>query len=115
MPIYEYRCRDCGRKFSLLVGMLAKQPALACAHCGGADVVRCVSRFSRIRSEDETIESLTDESVYGDVDADPRAMQRWARDMGAAMGDDLGEGLVQAAEEEIGGGAPGAPGDGDDD
>lgn len=45
MPLFDYRCRRCGRVTEVLIR--ARQPELpvACG-CGSADTVRLVSRFS---------------------------------------------------------------------
>ena len=38
MPIFEYRCQDCQRRFTALVGVVAGNPAAACPRCGSADI-----------------------------------------------------------------------------
>lgn len=42
MPIYEYRCRACGKAFEQLVYGRA---TAACPACGSADVARTLSLF----------------------------------------------------------------------
>jgi len=43
MPLYEYRCRQCGREFELLV----RQPMTpACPACESADLERLLSLFT---------------------------------------------------------------------
>lgn len=34
MPIYEYRCEDCGNKFEKLVRRAADAPGVECPFCG---------------------------------------------------------------------------------
>jgi putative FmdB family regulatory protein len=34
MPIYEYRCEDCGTKFEKLVRRQAEVPGVECPSCG---------------------------------------------------------------------------------
>lgn len=46
MPIYEYKCRDCGTVSELLVGVTQEQPAIACEDCGSESVDRLVSQVS---------------------------------------------------------------------
>ncbi len=41
MPIYEYRCSDCGKVTEVLVLGRSQQPA--CSHCGGTRVAKLVS------------------------------------------------------------------------
>lgn len=101
MPIFEYECQGCHRRFSVLVGVLANSRTPACPGCGGVQLDRLVSRFARVRSEDDTLDSLTDESAFGDVENDPKAMRKWVREMGKAMDEDLDGDLEQAMEEEM--------------
>lgn len=45
MPIYEYRCRACGRRFELLQGVGAARSGEEprCPHCGEKDPARVMS------------------------------------------------------------------------
>src|SRR2546423_5767115 len=103
MPIFEFICDSCGKRFSALVGVVAEARQPACPKCGGANLTKQVSRFARLRSEDETLDSLTDESAYGDIEGDPKAMRRWMRDMGSAMDEDMDEDIESAMDEELSG------------
>jgi len=114
MPIFEFTCGACRKRFSALVGVVANPKPLACPRCGGTDLNKEVSRFSRVRSEDDALESLADESAYGDIENDPKAMRRWVKDMGKAMDEDMDEDLEQALEEEMSG-KPGEEGGAADD
>ena len=105
MPIFEFTCNICAKRFSALVGVVANPKPTACPKCGGAELTKLVSRFARVRSEDDALESLGDEMTYGDVENDPKAMRRWVKDMGAAMDEDLTEDFEAAMEEEARGGA----------
>lgn len=113
MPIFEYVCDGCRKRFSALVGVLANAKPPSCPRCGGTALTKQVSRFARLRSEDETLESLADESTFGDIENDPKAMRRWVREMGRAMDEDLDEDLEAALEEEMSGEA-GAGGEEDE-
>lgn len=112
MPIFEFTCNTCntGRRFSALVGVVAEASRPACPTCGGTDLKKQVSRFARVRSEDETMDSLADKADGTDME-DPRAMRRFMKEMAGEMGEDMeGEDFEQmmeeAMEEEAGGGAP---------
>ncbi|MBN2205922.1 MAG: zinc ribbon domain-containing protein [Candidatus Aminicenantes bacterium] len=50
MPIYEFRCRDCGRTTSVLIRSLNQAFDPRCAACGGANLVKLVSRVAVRRS-----------------------------------------------------------------
>ena len=45
MPLYEYRCPDCGHKFEALQSFSA-DPLTDCPSCGGDNVSKLVSRTS---------------------------------------------------------------------
>ena len=93
MPVYEYRCRQCGRRLSVWWRTFsdAETGTARCPHCGSEDVTRLVSRVRIVRSEDSRMEDLTDPAQLGDLDEnDPKSMARWMRKMGDEMGEDLG-------------------------
>jgi putative FmdB family regulatory protein len=49
MPIYEYRCEDCGKRSSALLGSFSS-PDPACPHCGKRALRRLVSTFATVSS-----------------------------------------------------------------
>ncbi len=106
MPVFEYTCDGCGKRFSALVGVLASARQPACPRCSGTLLTKQISRFARIRSEDETMESLTDETRFGDIENDPKAMRNWVREMGKAMDEDMEGDLDEALDEEMSGEGP---------
>lgn len=46
MPLYEYTCRDCGRRFEVLQRVGADGSGVACPGCGGSHVVKQFSTFA---------------------------------------------------------------------
>ncbi len=50
MPIYEYRCRSCGRSFDHLHRRLA-EPAPACPFCGRRRVEKQFSPFAPTKGQ----------------------------------------------------------------
>lgn len=120
MPIYEYRCTDCGRKTQVLTLSVKSSLDPKCRHCGGANLVKLVSRVAFLRSEESRLERLADPSSLGGLDEeDPKSVARWMKKMGQEMGEDVGEDFdaeVERAMEESegsggGGGGEGAGGD----
>lgn len=101
MPIFEFICNTCatGRRFSALVGVVADARPAVCPKCGGADLRKTVSRFARVRSEDESLDALA-EAADGIDDSDPRAVRRLMKDMASEMGDDMDADEFEAAMEE---------------
>jgi putative FmdB family regulatory protein len=45
MPIYEYICRDCGKRCECLFLNRRDQNSAACSHCGSRNVERIFSTF----------------------------------------------------------------------
>ncbi len=46
MPIYEYRCRDCGAEFEELGAPSQDSEAVTCRACAGRRVTRLLSAFA---------------------------------------------------------------------
>ncbi len=44
MPIYEYKCKVCGKEFEVLV--LSDKEPVHCPACGSKEVERMISAFS---------------------------------------------------------------------
>jgi len=98
MPVFDYKCAHCGKRFSLLVGVVAKSPDHVCPKCGGRNLVKQISRFSPLRSDEDIIDSLVDRSDVGDWD-DPRQVRSWMKRMGKEMGEDLGDDFDEIFDE----------------
>ncbi len=104
MPIYEYRCQDCGRVSSYLILNIRDPFQPACKRCHSQKMTRLISRIARVRSEESRLESLADPSKLGDLDdKDPASMARWMKRMGKELGEEMPEdfdALVEQAMEE---------------
>jgi putative FmdB family regulatory protein len=100
MPIYEYRCTDCGRLTSVLVRSFSQTPDPKCGRCGGANLRKLVSRFSTVKSDDARLDDMADPSHYSDLDEnDPKSVARWARKMSSELGEDIGPEFDEAIDE----------------
>lgn len=107
MPIYEFICSHCNRKFRRLVGVVANTHPLQCPRCQSTEMNRLISRFSRVRGEDEALDAMADEMEGLGDSEDPKALRRLMREMGKEMGEDFDEGeLEQMMDEEMGAGMP---------
>lgn len=103
MPVYEYRCADCHKRFSLLVGMTQEVHDEKCPHCGSGNFSKLVSRFARYRNEDDRIDELADNlETMGEPD-DPKEMRRLVREMGKAMDEDMSEEMEEMFEADMAG------------
>jgi putative FmdB family regulatory protein len=105
MPIYEYRCEDCGKISEFLLIRTDESFAPQCKRCKSKKVSRILSKVRVIRSEESRMESLADPSKWGDLDErDPKSMAKWMKKMGKELGEDtegLDEEVDQAIEEEM--------------
>jgi len=100
MPIYEFRCRRCRKKTTVLVLRAGALGAVRCEHCGGADLEKLWSRFASPKSEEARLDALADPSAFGDVDEnDPASVARFMKRMGEATGEDVDAMMEEAREE----------------
>lgn len=123
MPIYEYRCQQCGKKVSVLTLRVSEEVNPECDRCGSKRLQRLMSRFAMVKSDEARLESLADPGNLTGLDEnDPKSMARWMRKMGKELGEDFaGEDFDQMIDEmESGrlpdeeGGSEGGWGSGDD-
>ena len=100
MPIYEYRCDDCG-KISEFLLIKTDEPFLPqCKGCQSKKMTRVLSKVKVIRSEESRMESLADPSKWGGIDEkDPKSMANWVKKMGKELGEDMGEDVDQMVDE----------------
>jgi len=53
MPLFEYRCDKCKRRFSLLVGVTAEKAELRCPRCGSRKATKLISRIAPVAREED--------------------------------------------------------------
>jgi putative FmdB family regulatory protein len=116
MPIYEYMCRSCKKRSSLLVLNYRNPLSASCRHCGSLELDRVMSRFAAPKSEEARIESLAESADLDGLDEqDPQSMARFMQKMKREMGEDFGDDLDMDAmmEQESPMDQTGESGDGD--
>lgn len=102
MPIYEFRCADCRKKFEVLILRTEENSSIRCPHCSGKEIKRLISRFASIKSEEARLESLTDPSNLAGLDEnDPASMARWLKRMGGELGEDVSREEIDQMADEI--------------
>jgi putative FmdB family regulatory protein len=120
MPIYEYRCENCGKISEFLIIKTDEKVAPHCKRCSSKKMSRVLSRVRVVRSEESRMESLADPAKWGDLDEkDPKSVAKMMKRMGKEMGEDMDmnmDEMEQAIEEEMTspkpeGGSEGEPGD----
>ena len=77
MPIYEFKCQDCGRLSSVFVKRTRSSYRARCEHCGGRNLKRTVSRFAYHKSEQSILEEHGSEPKRLEDYKDPRQIGRW--------------------------------------
>lgn len=98
MPIYEYRCTKCGRRFSRFLWRIADAEAVRC-RCGSASLEQLVSRVAMLKSEESRLEGMADPGKWGDLnEEDPKSVARMMKKLGNEMGEDLGPEFNEAVD-----------------
>ncbi|HEX9997129.1 MAG TPA: zinc ribbon domain-containing protein [Abditibacterium sp.] len=97
MPLFEFSCQDCQKRFTFLVGVVADNEAPRCPACQSHNLKKLMSKFSRGRSDDARMDALGEKLESQDFD-DPREIRRFAREMGREMGAETGENLSDEME-----------------
>ena len=95
MPVYEFRCNDCGRKVALRYTTIAEysEATPSCPRCHRADLTRLISRVAIKRSSLSRLLSgdVNDDTALDDLEnADPATLGRMLREMGDEVGEDMG-------------------------
>jgi putative FmdB family regulatory protein len=92
MPIYEYRCTNCGQKARKFWRTFSAvdDASLQCPRCAEFKFQRMVSRVAVLRSEESHLEDLADpDSLAGLDEEDPKSLGRWLRKMSREMGEEM--------------------------
>jgi putative FmdB family regulatory protein len=94
MPLYDYFCQDCQRRFDVFMtyAEYGSRP-VTCPHCQSENVRRRLPRVRVAKSEESRFDSmagdLSDPAAMAGLENDPQAMGRVMRKMGQEMGEEL--------------------------
>ena len=101
MPIYEYRCNSCKKVASIFFRSFSDVTSPACPSCQSADMSKLISRPFIVKSEAERFASMDPSRALGKLDNpyDPGAVERWAKERGRELGDELGADFREMAEQ----------------
>ncbi len=94
MPIYDYYCLNCQKRFDVFMSYAEYgQKKVACPNCQSENVRRRVPKVRVAKSEESRMDSLagdfSDPSALEGLENDPQAMGRMMRKMGKEMGEDM--------------------------
>ncbi len=101
MPIFEFRCNQCGKKFASLVGMTADSGELECPHCSGTSADKLVSRVAKYRTEDQRVDEMADRLENMNEPESPAEAREMVREMGRAMDDDMADEMEEMYELDV--------------
>jgi len=99
MPIYEYQCRRCDKRFQSLVMKKEEEKGLSCPECRSRDLKRLISRVAYHVSEGDRLANFDpnvskSDSFYKDSRNIGLAAKKRAKQLGA----DLGSGFEEKLE-----------------
>jgi putative FmdB family regulatory protein len=91
MPIYEFRCLDCDKKFSILFRTRSMLQSHVCPECGGNNTERVISTFAYHRSGKDILEAFGEPTLSPKPDyyKDPRNIGRWTEKRFKQLGLDV--------------------------
>lgn len=106
MPIYEYRCLNCGKKSTIIILSIKSDSEARCKFCGSKELQKLVSRVAIRLSEESRLEKLSDPSFLSGIEQnDPRSVAEWMKKFGKEFGDELEpdfeDSIEEALEEEM--------------
>ncbi|MBR4748562.1 MAG: zinc ribbon domain-containing protein [Abditibacteriota bacterium] len=108
MPVYEYRCAGCGKKFTLLLSASRRDEPHPCPHCGSGETGLVISMFRPYKSHTEVLDRL--DAKFRSIDMnDPGSMKAAVKEMGGYLRDEASTGkeysdmgrMLDKAEKEI--------------
>src|SRR3970040_303354 len=77
MPIYEYKCRKCGRLTSVFLRSAGSPTETRCEAWGSRSLERAISAFAYRRSESSVLADYGAEPKRLEDYKDPRQIGRW--------------------------------------
>jgi putative FmdB family regulatory protein len=91
MPIYQYRCINCKKRFEVFLSYKEYGVKnILCPNCASDQVQRRIGRIRIAKSEENRLDDLTDTTNLEGLENDPRALGRMMRKMSNEMGEDVG-------------------------
>ncbi len=107
MPLYEFRCNQCGKVFTFLVGVVANNTDPYCPRCGSTQLTKLISRIRAHLSEETRLDNLASSFENLDISDNPtpRELRSVMRRLTSALGDEVDREVIDemeaAMEEEL--------------
>ena len=78
MPLFEYRCSDCGDLTTVLVYSWSSSAPPLCSRCGGQNLTKLISRFTLRKSWGDSLNWTPSGETMSDVDEDdPHSLDQY--------------------------------------
>ena len=91
MPIYQYRCLNCKKRFEVFLSYAEYGvKEVLCSHCTSGQVQRRIGRIRIAKSEESRMDDLADTTDLEGLENDPQALGKMMRKMSNEMGDEVG-------------------------
>jgi putative FmdB family regulatory protein len=107
MPLYEFRCNQCGKVFTFLIGVVANNTDPYCPRCGSTQLTKLISRIRAHLSEETRLDNLAGSFENLDIsdNPSPRELRSVMRRLTSALGDEVDREVIDemeaAMEEEL--------------
>jgi putative FmdB family regulatory protein len=107
MPLYEFRCNQCGKVFTFLVGVIADNTDPYCPRCGSTQLTKLISRIRAHLSEETRLDNLASSFENLDIsdNPSPRELRSVMRRLTSALGEEVDREVIDemeaAMEEEL--------------
>ncbi len=91
MPLYEYRCQDCHKKFDIRLSYAEYDLFVpVCPNCSSSKVQRIIRKIRVATNDLSRLSEMADPANLDSLEDDPRKLGRMMRDMRDQVGaDDL--------------------------
>jgi len=102
VPIYEFKCQDCGSVSSIFIKSIGVPYQTRCQRCSSRSLERAVSRFAYHRAAQAILEEYGAEPQRLDEWKDPRQIGRWTERKFQELGLEVPKGasqMIDAARE----------------
>ncbi len=104
MPIYEFRCDDCGHVSSVFVRSASAAVDAACERCDSRSMHRLMSNVARLKTARDVLDEHGDGSGPEGV-SDPRQIGRWVekrfQEYGVEVPAETREAIARAREGDL--------------
>jgi putative FmdB family regulatory protein len=91
MPIYEFRCQSCKRKFEKnFTYQEYGTIKVACPYCASDQVARTIGRIRVAKNSTQHLTDLADPANLDQIDQDPKALGKMMKELKNDIGTDMG-------------------------